>query len=249
MTAAAPLRSAMVLAAGLGLRLRPITNTLPKPLVPVAGRSMLDRALDALDAQGVGTCVVNTHYLGHMIAAHLAARAQPILHVSPEQELLDTGGGVAKVLPLLGAAPFYTVNADILWEEGPGDPALARLCAGFDTDTMDALLLVVPRGRAVGYDGKGDFNQAPDGRLVRRGAQPGADYVFTGVQILHPRLFAGCPDGAFSLNLLYDRAIAAGRLHGIVHEGRWFHIGTPEGLRLAEAGLAAPPPPLSPSAP
>jgi MurNAc alpha-1-phosphate uridylyltransferase len=213
---------------------------LPKPLVPVAGRSMLDRALDALEAVGVGTCVVNTHYLGQMIDEHLGQRAHPVIHVSPERELLDTGGGVAKVLPLLGAAPFYTVNADILWEEGPGDAALARLSAAFDADAMDALLLVVPLARAVGYDGKGDFNLDAGGHLIRRADRPAADYVFTGVQILHPRLFEGHPAGAFSLNVLYDRARTAGRLRGLVHDGRWFHIGTPEGLALAEAALAAP---------
>jgi MurNAc alpha-1-phosphate uridylyltransferase len=231
----------MVLAAGLGLRLRPITDMIPKPLVPVAGCTMLDRVLDALDAVGVATCVVNTHYLGHMIAAHLEGRTRPAIRVSPERELLDTGGGVTKVLPLLGAAPFYTVNADILWEEGSGASALARLAEAFDDDTMDGLLLVVPLGRAVGYDGKGDFNLDAEGRLIRRGAAPAADFVFTGVQLLHPRLFDGHPDGAFSLNRLYDQAIAGGRLCGLVHAGRWFHIGTVEGLHLAEAGLEPPP--------
>jgi MurNAc alpha-1-phosphate uridylyltransferase len=232
-----PPRNAMVLAAGLGLRLRPITEMMPKPLVPVAGRTMLDRVLDALDAVGVTACVVNTHYLGHMIAAHLERRQRPAIHVSPERELLDTGGGVARVLPRLGSAPFYTVNADILWEEGPGTPALARLAEAFDDATMDGLLLVVPLGRAVGYDGKGDFNLGAESRLIRRGTAPSADFVFTGVQILHPRLFTGHPDGAFSLNRLYDQAIAGGRLCGLVHVGRWFHIGTVEGLQLAEAGL------------
>lgn len=234
-------RNAMVLAAGLGLRLRPITDMIPKPLVPVAGRTMLDRVLDALDAVGVSSCVVNTHYLGHLIAAHLERRERPAIHVSPEIELLDTGGGVAKVLPRLGSAPFYTVNADILWEEGPGAPALSRLAEALDDEMMDGLLLVVPLGRAVGYDGKGDFNLDAEGRLLRRGVAPAADYVFTGVQILHPRLFAGHPDGAFSLNRLYDKAIAERRLHGLVHVGRWFHIGTVEGLYLAEAGLAPSP--------
>jgi MurNAc alpha-1-phosphate uridylyltransferase len=234
-------RNAMVLAAGLGLRLRPITDMIPKPLVPVAGHTMLDRVLDALDAVGVATCVVNTHYLGHMIATHLEHRMRPAIRVSLERELLDTGGGVAKVLPLLGAAPFYTVNADILWDEGPGAPALARLAEAFDDDAMDGLLLVVPLARAVGYDGKGDFNLDGEGRPIRRGVAPAADYVFTGVQLLHPRLFAGHPQGAFSLNRLYDRAIAEGRLRGLVHVGRWFHVGTVEGLRLAEAALEPPP--------
>lgn len=236
----APITSAMVLAAGLGLRLRPITENLPKPLVPVRGRTMLDRALDALVAARVTNCIVNTHYLGQMIVDRLQGRTAPSIRISAEEVLLDTGGGVARALPMLGAAPFYSVNADILWEEGPGNTALARLAAAFDAAAMDALLLVVPLDRAVGYDGPGDFFLGGDGRLARRGDASRAPYVFTGVQVLHPRLMAGCPAGPFSLNVLYDRAIAGGRLGGLVHDGRWFHVGTPEGLRLAEA--AAPPP-------
>jgi MurNAc alpha-1-phosphate uridylyltransferase len=241
MTAPVPLH-AMVLAAGLGLRLRPITERLPKPLVAVGGRTMLDRALDALDAVGVGECIVNTHYLGEQISAHLASRRRPAISISPERDLLDTGGGVAKALPMLGGDPFYAVNADIIWEDGPAAPALARLAAAFDADAIDALLLLAPTARAVGYDGAGDFHLGTDGVPVRRGKDDRADYVFTGVQILHPRLFAGSPAGAFSLNILYDRALAANRLRALVHDGRWFHIGTPAGLDLAEAALGAAPP-------
>lgn len=228
----------MVLAAGLGLRLRPITERLPKPLVAVAGRTMLDRALDALAAVGVGHCIVNTHYLGHMIVDHLARRIVPTIEISPEAELLDTGGGIAKALTRLGPAPFFSVNADVVWEDGPGGSALARLARAFDAGAMDALLLLAPLAHAVGYDGAGDFNLGPDGRLARRGAAARADYVYTGVQLLHPRLFADVPPGAFSLNILFDRALAAGRLRGLVHDGRWFHIGTPDGLDLAQAALA-----------
>ena len=231
--------SAMVRAAGLGLRLRPITEKMPKPLVPVAGRTMLDRVLDALDTAGVGDCVVNTHYLGEMIERHLAARRHPGIHLSHEDVLLDTGGGVARALPLLGDAPFYVVNADIVWEEAKGPPALNRLAQAFDTARMDALLLVVPVERAVGYDGPGDFFLDGDGRLRRRGAVRAAPFVFTGLQVLHPRLIRDVPDGPFSLNLLYDRALSAGRLAGLVHAGRWFHVGTPEGLELAETALGA----------
>lgn len=233
--------SAMVLAAGLGLRLRPITDKLPKPLVPVAGKTMLDRALDALDAAGVSACVVNTHYLGEMIAAHVASRTRPRVQISPEEALLDTGGGVAHALPLLGPGPFFVVNADILWDEAAGTPALSRLAEAYDPARMDALLLVVPRERAVGYDGVGDFFLGDDGRLVRRGSAPESPFVFTGLQVLHPRLLRDGPDGPFSLNLLYDRAIAGGRLYGLAHAGRWFHVGTPAGLTLAEAALAAVP--------
>ncbi len=231
--------TAMVLAAGLGTRLRPITDHRPKPLVEVGGRTILDRALDALAEAGVARSVVNTHYLGEMIAAHLAARTAPQVELSPEAELLDTGGGVAHNLAALGAAPFFVVNADILWQEGPGGHALGRLAAAFDAERMDALLLLVPRSRAVGYDGPGDFLSAADGRLTRRGELPSAPYVFTGLQIVSPALFADAPAGAFSLNLLFDRAMSRGRLFGIEHTGRWLHVGTPEGLALAEAALAA----------
>lgn len=231
---------AMVLAAGLGLRLRPITERLPKPLVAVAGRTMLDRALDALDAAGVASCVVNAHYLAPMVEAHLAARMHPRIRISREDALLDTGGGVTRALPWLGTAPFFVVNADIVWDEAPGVPALSRLADVFDPACMDVLLLVVPVARAVGYDGPGDFFLEDDGRLRRRAPAPAAPFVFTGLQLLHPRLVADVPDGPFSLNLLYDRARAADRLHGLVHAGRWFHVGTPDGLARAEAALAAP---------
>lgn len=232
----------MVLAAGLGLRMRPLTDNLPKPLIPVAGRCMLDRVLDHLTVAGVSRRVVNTHYLGAMVADHLEARRQDegaaaTIVISHEPELLDTGGGVVKALPLLGAAPFFVINGDILWRDG-AEPALRRLGAAWADDRMDALLLVHPRDSAIGYDGPGDFDLASDGRLTRR-TQATAPFVFTGVQILSPRLLDGAPAGAFSLNKLYDRASAARRLHGIVHSGHWFHIGTPEGLRLAEERLRA----------
>lgn len=225
---------AMVLAAGLGLRMRPITLTRPKPLVEVAGRSMLDRALDALVAAGVAEIVVNCHWLGEQIAAHLAGR--PGITLSPEAELLETGGGVARALPRLGDAAFYVVNADILWRDG-AVPALDRLRAAWDETALDALLLLHPVARAVGYDGVGDFFLGVDGIPCRRGAAESAPYLFTGVQILHPRLFAAAPTGRFSLNLLYDRALAAGRLGAIVHDGDWFHVGTPEALPEVEARL------------
>jgi len=235
MTAAVP-RRAMVLAAGLGLRMRPLTLTRPKPLIRLAGRTLLDRALDALADAGVENAVVNTHYLGGMIAAHLVERVRPQVRLSPELSLLETGGGVVNALSLLGDAPFYVVNADIAWTDGPL-PALARL-AGAWTDAMDALLLVVPVGSATGYDGAGDFDIAPDRRLHRRKAAR-APYVFTGVQLLHPRLFVGAPGGAFSLNLLYDRAEEAGRLFGVVHDDAWYHVGTPAALAEAEALILA----------
>lgn len=239
------LTRAMVLAAGLGLRLRPLTEDRPKPLVAVAGRTMLDRALDALGLAGVEDCVVNTHYLADMIARHVAARTRPRIELSFEETLLDTGGGLARALPRLGTEPFFSVNADILWEDGAEAPALARLAAAFDPERMDALLLVVPIKHALGYDGAGDFFLTPDKRLTRRGQLDAPAYVYTGLQILHPRLFAGAPEGPFSLNRLYDQAIIARRLFGLVHDARWFHVGTTAALAQAEAALAAPLPPAS----
>ncbi len=229
---------AMVLAAGLGLRLRPLTENLPKPLIPVAGSTMLDRALDHVERAGIGEAVVNCHYLADMIVDHLAGRAAPRIAISREQTLLDTGGGVARALPLLGAGPFAVINADIIWTDGPTG-ALATLESAWRDGAMDALLLLQPVGSATGYHGDGDFHRDDDGRLRRRDAGGAAPFVFTGVQFLHPRLFDHTsPGDAFSLNLLYDRAENAGRLHGAVHDGEWFHVGAPGALTEAEAGLA-----------
>jgi MurNAc alpha-1-phosphate uridylyltransferase len=232
---------AMVLAAGYGLRLRPLTATTPKPLVPVAGRTMLDRALDALAASGVDQAIVNVHHLGAQIEARLAERARmgllPVTEVSSETQLLDTGGGIANALPRLGSAPFLAVNADIVWEDGRV-PALRRLAAAYDETKMDALLLLVASEGAIGFDGPGDFFLDEDGRLVRRGERTSAPYVYAGLQMLTPTLFHGAPEGPFSLNRLYDRAAARGRLFGLVHDGAWYHVGTPEALKEADRILA-----------
>jgi MurNAc alpha-1-phosphate uridylyltransferase len=229
------IRRAMVLAAGLGLRMRPITLATPKPLVEVAGRSMLDRALDHLTAAGVEEMVVNTHWLAGRIEAHLAGR--PGIALSHEEDLLETGGGVAKALPLLGGDPFYVVNSDIIWTDG-GHPALSRLREAWRDETMDALLLLVPVGRAVGYGGRGDFHLDEATGIPRRRIDPEiSPLLFSGVQILHPRLFEDCPAGKFSLNVLYDRALARGRLAALVHDGRWYHVGTPEALPEVSALL------------
>ena len=225
---------AMVLAAGLGLRMRPITLTTPKPLVSVAGRTMLDRALDHLAVAGVQEMVVNTHWLAHCVKEHLADRSD--ISLSHEEVLLETGGGVAKALPLLGHDPFYVVNSDIIWTDG-GTPALARLARAWVDRDMDALLLLQPTGSAVGYEGKGDFFINGNDTLRRRGDADSAPLLFSGVQILHPRLFEGCPSGKFSLNVLYDRALAENRLYGLVHDGGWYHVGTPEALPQVEALL------------
>jgi len=224
----------MVLAAGLGRRMRPITDNLPKPLVPLAGKTLLDRALDQLQAVNVSAATVNLHYLGDMIEDHLAARSKPRITFSWETDLLlETGGGVAAALMTLGNNSFYVVNADIAWEDG-SHPALSRLAEFWRDDTMDALLLLYPIAQATGYDGAGDYRYDDQGVLTRRRDDATAPYVFCGVQLLHPRLFADAPAGPFSLTRLYDEAEVSGRLFGIVHDGAWHHIGTPAGLAEAE---------------
>lgn len=235
---AAP-RRAMVLAAGLGLRLRPMTLTRPKPLIEVAGRTLVDHVLDRLAAAGVDSVVVNVHHLGRLVERHLGQRS-PGVAISAEPKLLDTGGGVAKALAWLGDKPFYAVNADSLWLDGP-EATLRRLAFAFDAAAMDGLLLLAETVFAHGYDGPGDFAVDGLGRLRRRSEREVVPFAFAGVQILAPRLFDGAPSGAFSLNLLYDRALAAGRLFGLVHDGEWFHIGTTDGLKEAERGLTSPP--------
>lgn len=233
---AAPKR-AMVLAAGLGTRMRPLTETLPKPLIEVAGKALIDHALDSLERAGVEEAVVNLHHFGDMIRAHLAPRRRPAIAFSDESEtLLDTGGGVAKALERLGPDPFLAINGDILWLDGAGD-TLARLGERWNDAEMDALLLLQPTVSAVGYDGQGDYRMDAEGRVRRRGEQAITPFLFAGVQVLHPRLFDGAPEGPFSLNLLWDRAERAGRLYGLRHEGSWAHVGTPEAIAEAAAML------------
>jgi MurNAc alpha-1-phosphate uridylyltransferase len=226
----------MVLAAGLGTRLRPITRHKPKALVEVGSRSLIERTLDRLGEAGVETALVNLHHLGDMIERHLEMRTTPAIVYSREEALLDTGGGIAKALPRLGAEPFFAVNTDVMWLNGPFS-ALDRLAAAWDETRMDALLLMHSTVEAFGYTGVGDFCVEADGELTRRPEHEVAPYLFTGIQVLHPRLFDGVAVEPFSLNVLYDRAIAEGRLFGIVHDGAWFHIGTPLGLDQAEAFL------------
>ncbi len=229
-------RRAMVLAAGLGLRMRPITEHTPKPLVSVAGRTMLDRALDHLAVAGVSHFVVNTHWLADKVAAHLSGR--PGITLSHEDELLETGGGVARALPHLGDEPFYVVNSDIIWTDG-ATPALRRLAEAWDDSRMDALLLLQRTATAMGYEGAGDFFLDAKGVPSRRRDREVAPLLFSGVQILSPRLFRDAPAGRFSLNVLYDRALEDGRLFAIVHDGRWYHVGTPDALPQVEAALEA----------
>jgi N-acetyl-alpha-D-muramate 1-phosphate uridylyltransferase len=229
-------RKAMVLAAGLGLRMRPITDQLPKPLIEVAGRTLLDRALDRLEAAGVEQAVVNAHYLADAIVRHLRSRDAPAITISREETLLETGGGVRKALHHFGDKPFYVVNSDITWLDGPRQ-ALLRLASAWDDARMDALLLVHSVAKTDDYDGLGDYYLSPGGKLRRRKRNEIAPFLFTGVQILHPRLFAGTEAKPFSLNVLFDRAEKAGRLFGLVNDGQWFHIGTPSGLAIAKREL------------
>ncbi len=223
------IRRAMVLAAGFGLRMRPLTETRPKPLIEVSGRAMLDHALDHLAAAGVETAVVNVHWLGDQIVKHVAGRRRPNIVISHETELLETGGGIVKALPELGTEPFFVVNSDMLWLDGTV-PALQRLARAWRDADMDALLLLHRTVAAIGYDGIGDFFADPMGRLTRRRGGDVAPHVYAGVQVLHPRLLSGAPKGAFSLNRSFDRAEEAGRLYGIMHDGLWFHVGTPGDL-------------------
>lgn len=228
---------AMVLAAGRGERMRPITSRLPKPLIMVAGRTLLDRALDRLEGAGVAAVTVNVHYLADQIEAHLGGRRRPPVTISREPELLDTGGGVAKALPLLCDAPFFVHNSDSIWTEGVEDNLL-RMRKYWDSVRMDCLMLLAITTASTGYDGRGDFTMDFEGRVTRRGEHEIAPFAFTGVSIMHPRLFEAAPAGAFSLNRLWDRAIGAGRLYGLRLEGRWMHVGSPLGLADAERALA-----------
>ena len=228
------IKTAMVLAAGRGTRMRHLSKSRPKPLTVLAGRTLLDRVLDHLVAAGVERIVVNTHYMGDMITAHLSTRKGIIL--SPEVDLLETGGGVRNALPHLGDDPFFVINSDAVWGNGP-TPALQRLMAAWRNESMDALLLLQRMVAVAGTSGRGDFVLDPLGRVRRRDSREIAPFLFAGVQILHPRLFDGSPDGAFSLNRLYDSAAKSARLYGIVHDGEWYHVGTPEQLQQAENDL------------
>lgn len=229
----------MVLAAGFGQRMRPLTDKMPKPLVKVAGKPLIDHVLDRLADAGVTRAVVNVHYLAEQIERHVAARTRPQVTISDERGLLlDTGGGVIKALPLIGAAPFFHINSDTIWIDGVR-PNLTRLAEHFDAATMDGLLLLAPGAGSIGYAGRGDFTMAPDGRLRARPERDVAPFVYAGAAILSPRLFDGAPQGAFSLTRLFTRAIAAGRLHGLRLEGLWMHVGTPEAIAEAEAAISA----------
>ena len=227
---------AMIMAAGLGTRMRPLTNSVPKPLVVLGGKPLLDHGLARLEAAGVTNAVVNVHYLAGLIENHLSARAQPKVFISDERDrLLDTGGGIFRALPELGGDAFFVLNCDSLWHE-PAVPLLEQLRAAWDDAKMDCLLALAPTQGSLGYDGAGDFECAPDGTLTRRTAAT-APFVNTGAYLVHPRVFEGAPSGPFSMNLIWDALITRGRLHGIAMDGLWMHVGTPEALAEAEARL------------
>ena len=224
----------MVLAAGHGERMRPLTDKMPKPLVKLAGRPLIDHVLDKLAAEYVEKAIVNVHYLADQIEAHLRSRREPQIVISDERDLLlDTGGGAKKALPLLGDGPFFIHNSDSVWSEGV-TPALNAMLRQWDPGEMDCLLLLAPLAYSIGYSGRGDFSMAPDGRLARRGERQVVPFAFAGVSLCDQRLFKDAPDGPFSLNLLWDRSLQAGRLFGIRLDGRWMHVGTPDALKEAE---------------
>lgn len=227
--------TAMLMAAGLGKRMRPLTATRPKPLVKVAGKALMDHALDRLEAGGIERAIINVHYLADTVVAHVKARktAMEIMISDESAQLLETGGGLMKAAPMLGDAPFLCANSDNLWIDGPRD-SIAVLSDLWDDDGMDALLLVVPHARATCHSGPGDFHMDSSGRLTRR--KPGhiAPFVFTGVQIMSPRLLHDPPGDVFSTNVFWNRAMEAGRLFGASHQGLWFDVGTPQAIPIVE---------------
>lgn len=231
-------KTAMVMAAGLGKRMRPLTATRPKPLVEVAGKPLIDHVLDRLRAAGVGNIVVNVHYLPDALEAHLKARASDFnVKISDERKLLlETGGGMIRAEPMIDADPFLVINSDNYWIDGPTD-TLSLLASLWREADMDALLLLIPQARAGNHHGQGDFHMLADGRLARRQKGKVAPFVFTGIQMVSKRLLRDAPDGPFSTNILWDRAIEEGRCFGAVHQGLWFDVGNPAAIKATERAL------------
>ena len=232
-------KQAIVLAAGLGTRMRAFNGKIPKPLVKVGDKALIDYVLDRLANAGVERVIVNVHHLADQIERHVLVRAKPKILISDERdELLGTAGGVVKALPLLGDAPFFLVNSDTVWIDGV-ESNLERLAAAFDRPCMDGLLLLAPTASSIGYSGRGDFTMAGDGKLARRAEREVAPFVYAGAAILTAAFFAGAPSGASSMSPLFDRAIEAERLYGLRLEGLWMHVGTPEAVAAAEAAITA----------
>lgn len=230
-------RTAMVLAAGLGKRMRPLTDTMPKPLIAIAGRTLLDRGLDALAAAGVETAVVNVHHLAGQIETHVAGRAAPRIIVSDERtRLLDSAGGIVKALPLLGPDPFLVLNADTFWID-TGEPNLKRLALAWDGEAMDILIMLADPAHATGHSGSTDFLVDAEGRLTRAAGRPDG-LIYAGAAIVHPCIFADAAAEPHSLNVYFDRAIAARRLSGMAMDGHWITVGTPDAIAAAEAAVA-----------
>ena len=230
--------TAMVMAAGLGKRMRPLTATRPKPLIEVNGKALLDHVLERLQIAGVRKVVVNVHYLADALEAHLASRPHGLeIAISDERGLLlETGGGLVKAAPLIDSDPFLSLNSDNLWIDGPAD-TIKLLASQWNEETMDALLLLVPQARAMGHKGMGDFHMDRAGRIRRRRRSHVAPFVFTGIQMVSKRLLREAPEGPFSTNLFWDRAIDEGRAFGAVHQGLWFDVGTPQSISMTEAAL------------
>jgi MurNAc alpha-1-phosphate uridylyltransferase len=236
----AKIDSCMVLAAGLGRRMRPLTDSLPKPLIPVAGKTLLDHALDMAACADISRAVVNVHYFPDAVEAHVAQRTgAPEIIISDERDvLLETGGGVLNALPLIARETIAVFNADNVWVDGKTGTATEVLQA-WRPDSMDVLLLLTPTDAAIGYDGPGDFNLAADGQLIRREPDTRAAYVYAGIHVLKTHLFAGMEIEPFSLNRVWNIAASRGRLFGVIHSGRWYHVGTPEGVMLANKMLVS----------
>ncbi|EJM99928.1 nucleotidyltransferase family protein [Phyllobacterium sp. YR531] len=233
-------RTAMILAAGLGKRMAPITDTIPKPLVSVAGKPLIDWGLDALNVAGVQRAVVNVHYLASQLESHLANRKLPAIRISDEREqLLDSAGGIIKALPDIGTEPFYVLNADTFWVDG-ARPNLVLLAKGWDDARMDILLMIAHTDQATGHTGSvaGDFTMSAEGQLQRLKPGETSPYIYAGAAIIHPRIFAGAPSGKVSLNRYFDEAIAADRLFGLPMDGIWLTVGTPGAIAEAEAAIA-----------
>jgi MurNAc alpha-1-phosphate uridylyltransferase len=229
---------AMVLAAGLGTRMRPLTEKTPKPLIEVGGKALIDWGLDSLERAGVAEAIVNVHHLPGLMRAHLAKRAAPRIVVSDETDLLlESGGGIARALPLLGPKPFFVLNADTFWVDD-GAPDLSGLALAWDASRMDILLMLAEMGKATGHSGRSDFLLAGDGRLTRSGGNP-AGLIYAGAAIIHPRIFAGAKAEPHSLNRYFDLTAAEGRLFGWVMHGSWITVGTPDAIPAAEAAVAA----------
>lgn len=231
--------SAMVLAAGLGTRMQPVTATLPKPLIRIAGRSLLDRALDRLAQAGIKRAVVNVHYLPELVEQHLEHIEGIEIVISDERaQLLETGGGTKKALKQLGEGPFFVVNTDAMWLEGPTSN-LKRMMERWNPDEMDILLLLANSAHSIGHEGEGDFTMTSEGRLTRRSERVMSPFIYSGVGLIKPELFTNTPEGPFSLNVLFDRAIETGRLFGLRLDGEWLHVGTPDAILAAEEFVAA----------